>query len=388
MSSEHNANDNLVNKEVKTLFFFSHRNHSDEFNGTSVYDNELLKTLEKEFKLVSLEPDYSSQDLNRTSNLNFNSFVSLLFRVYFKQLRWLFGFVGREKQEYSDKIVLLVEDVYSSILPFIVSKAFSIKLIYRAADFGKAYYNTLSISNKIFKFLYPPIRRIIERFIVKGAFLIICPSSRIRKDIIEKYPELEAKTTILPYISKNASGNINFKSDSERTRVLKVNIVLLGDYRYPPNRQAAEFVLNELTEKLSADANCYNILIVGSSSDLLFESNDRNIEILGAVKDLDDVLLHAHIGLAPTTTIGGLSMKIVNYLVHGLRVIATPEASAGIIPNEQMKVASLENFPEVLDNEIADLIDYGFSRHISSEVFEEYMSDKWKDVLIDKLRNI
>lgn len=371
---------------VKTLFFFSHRSHNDIFNGTSVYDGELLRMLESEFKLNFVEPDFGSKDRNRTSDLNFKSLVSLLFRVYIKQLKWYFINLKCRDHRKTEKMMMLVEDIYSSPIPLIISIVFDVKFIYRAADFGKAYYNTLSIKNKIFKLFYPLTRRVLEHFVIKKATIIICPSQRTREDIILKYDNLESKVIVLPYVKKEKKVNVEMKSVKDA--VSKVNVVLLGDYRYPPNHLAAKFVLDNVVDKLKSDEESFNLYVVGPTSDLLLKSSHKSVKILGPLKDLDDILLRSHIGLAPTTTVGGLSMKIVDYLVNGLRVIATQEASAGIVPNSQLKVVPLKDFSQAIDAEISDLLQNGFNRYISLEVIEEYMSDKWEKNLVAKLKKV
>ena len=371
---------------VKTLFFFSHRSHNDRFNGTSVYDNELLQMLESEFNLDFVEPDFGLKDQNRTSDLNFKSFISLLFRVYIKQLKWSFVNLKGRGHIKTEKIVMLVEDVYSSPLPLIISNVFDIKFIYRAADFGKAYYNTLSIKNKIFKLFYPLARRVLEHFVLRKATIIICPSQRTKEDIILKYNNLESKVIVLPYVKKGKNFFVDTKSVKDV--VSKVNIVLLGDYRYPPNQQAAKFVLDNVVYKLKSEQDSFNFYIVGPASNLMLKSSHQSVKILGPLKDLDDLLLRSHIGLAPTTTVGGLSMKIVDYLVNGLRVIATQEASAGIVLNSQLKVVPLTDFSNAIDAEISDLLQNGFNRYVSQEVIEEYMSDKWEKNLLAELKKV
>lgn len=376
------------NRDTKKLFFFSHRSHTDRFNGTSVYDNELLQTLEREFYVDFVEPDYGSRDITRRSDLNFKSFVSLLYRVYIKQLKWVFTTLKYKNFRKKEKIVMLVEDIYSSPLPLLISYAFGIKIIYRSADFGKTYYNTLSINNRVFKFIYPPARRVLEHFVIKKAAIVVCPSRKMKEEIVQKYPNAESKVVVLPYIKKNLKLVTDLTSISVRVPISKVNIVLLGDFRYPPNLLAGRFVLNEVVQKLRSDRDSFNVQIVGPASNLLFMSSHKSVKILGPVKDLDDLLLNSHIGLAATTTVGGLSMKIVDYLVNGLRVVSTKEAAAGIVPNSQMKVVPLSDFSKTIDEEISDLRSNGFNRYISQEVIEEYMSDEWVNTLIVKMKEL
>ena len=82
-------------------------------------------------------------------------------------------------------------------------------------------------------------------------------------------------------------------------------------------------------------------------------------------------------------------MKIVDNLTHGLNVIATPEASFGIIPNEQIIISSFSNFTNVVRNEIIRLVKGNLRSHnVSKEVMDTYMTDKWSSNLLDRFSKI
>lgn len=55
-------------------------------------------------------------------------------------------------------------------------------------------------------------------------------------------------------------------------------------------------------------------------------------EPLGFVEHLADVFGHAAAGVAPQTVHGGINTKVLDYAAHGLPVVGTPPAFAGLVP--------------------------------------------------------
>lgn len=364
----------------KNIIFFYHKNHSDRYNGTSVYDKALLDILSEDFNINTIEPENTFSKVARVNGVNAHYFVNLMKTVYLRQVRWLVGIIRGKHLTSSENTLLLVEDVYSGPIPFLVSKLRGYKLLYRAADFGESYSQSLFPKHPLERFLYKRARELVEGLLIRRASLVICPSQAVENAIKKKFPALRCKFALLPYTKKpNSTVYTNsFPSKANPTTSRRPVLLFLGDCRYPPNYDAARYILRELVPKLNGFNNDFTLLIAGANSDQFFNSGYPNVRVLGPVENTDDLFKNAQIGIAPIRTSGGLSMKIVDYLTHGLRVVATPEAAFGIVANDQTRLSEISDFADAVSTEIVREQNNGHDDHvICPQVAETYMTDKW-----------
>ena len=382
--------DNMKDQK-KNLILFYHKNHSDPFNGTSVYINFLLQKLSDNYHITAIEPDNGVTESNQVNGFTAHYFFSLLRNVYSRQFKWLIDIFRGRHLTPPDNTILMVEDVYSAPIPLIVSRLKGYDIVYRVADFGKTYSRRLFSKHKIDAFIYGTFRSILERELVKNSSLIICPSEKLRNLVVENYPYTKNKTIEVPYSNKEClrTQNILIGEQSLEASSQQINLLFLGDCRYPPNYDAAKFILEHVVPSLEDLKNYYRLSIAGPNSDKLLYSNNPNVRILGKVEDKELLLNSSHIGLAPLQTPGGLSMKVVDYLTHGLHVVATPDAAFGIVPNNQLRVADFSSFSNILHDQIQKELNNGHDRHvICKEVREVYMTDMWTQELLKKMNKI
>lgn len=382
----------MVNEDKKqrNIIFFYHKNHNDQFNGTSVYDKAMLDALENEYNITAVEPVLSPAAFGDVKYKNAHYFVNLVKQVYFRQLRWLINIFRGRHLTPPENTVLLVEDIYSAPIPLLVSKLKGYKLLFRAADFGESYSRTLFEEHTLDRVIYSAFRKIMEKLLVQNSSLIICPSKSVESAVMNRYEINRDKVAFLPYVR---TGDLRRNYVHNREARLpdsgsKVVLLFMGDFRYPPNYYAGNYVVNELVPKLNSQVGNYEILIAGQNSQSIYVDSPH-VKVLGPVEDIENLIFSAHIGLAPMRTIGGLSMKIVDYLTHGLRVVATPEAANGIEANGQMKLSKLSDFHIAVENEIVHALNNGHELHkVSDLVAKVYMTDKWKKNLVEKINNI
>ena len=378
-------------EDKNKLVFFYHKNHNDQFNGTSVYLKYLLQRLSEKFHITYVEPDLIKTKQNRLNGVTGHYFLGLLKDVYLEQFRWLIKIFRKGSHNSPANTLLLVEDIYSAPIPVFISRIKRYLLIYRAADFGTEYAKSLFGKHRIDTLIYSVIRKIMEKILIHTSSLIICPSSSVRNNIVKKYPAFGSKIFVFPYVSNDIIGTNSNENDRESlsSRDNKINMLFLGDCRYPPNYYAAKYILNHLIPSLQDLKNRFTITIAGPNSNILPSPIDSNVNILGEVLDKESLMKNSQIGLAPLLTPGGLSMKVIDYLVHGLFVIATPEAAVGIVPNEQMKVVELQEFSNTIRGEIINESNNGRQdRTISKEVRATYMTDNLSGNLIQTIENL
>lgn len=376
--------------KAKNLIFFYHKNHNDKFNGTSVYDKAMLNVLRAGCSITVVEPGLGEVKARGNNKSGTHYFINLVKQVYIRQIKWLINILGGNHLTSPENTILLVEDIYSAPVPLLVSKLKGYKLVFRVADFGLTYSKTLFDRHPFDSFVYSVFRRIMERLMVTNSSLIICPSKSVASSLINNHPFALNKVVFLPYVRTKSSVSTSDQDvgNAIKDHENKILLLFMGDFRYPPNCTAGNYVVNELIPKLNGHSGDYEILIAGQNSQR-FYSDSPNVKVLGAVEDIDALLSKVHIGLAPMRTVGGLSMKVVDYLVHGLRVVATPEAANGIELNPQMKVTSLEDFDKIVEQEINGAMDKQHVDHwVSPEVERTFMSQEWEKNLLTRVTDL
>jgi glycosyltransferase involved in cell wall biosynthesis len=105
-------------------------------------------------------------------------------------------------------------------------------------------------------------------------------------------------------------------------------ILFVGDFTYPPNREALAFVSDEVLPRVWERRPEVRLGVVGRG----LEPGDRDarIEVLGFVDDLRGAYAEADAVVVPLLHGGGSPLKFVEALAYGLPVIATDHA-AGLI---------------------------------------------------------
>jgi glycosyltransferase involved in cell wall biosynthesis len=102
----------------------------------------------------------------------------------------------------------------------------------------------------------------------------------------------------------------------------------LGNFNYPPNRDAYERLVREWTPVLQPIAG--RIVVAGFDSAAL--PRCPGVDLLGEVADLRDFYETIDVALAPIEKGGGMKVKIVEAMMHGVPVLATEHALEGLPP--------------------------------------------------------
>lgn len=94
-----------------------------------------------------------------------------------------------------------------------------------------------------------------------------------------------------------------------------------------PNAEAANIIVEEIAKKLPL----MTFDIVGSVCHSITSTPPRNVRLHFEANDIELAYLMkcAHFGISPMRSGGGSSVKIADYLAHGLQVVATPVGARG-----------------------------------------------------------
>jgi glycosyltransferase involved in cell wall biosynthesis len=105
--------------------------------------------------------------------------------------------------------------------------------------------------------------------------------------------------------------------------------IFVASFNYQPNRNGLRFLLEKVFPRVWTQLPEARLTVVGAG---LQEppSSDPRVEALGFVDDLATVYASARCAVVPLLQGGGTPLKLIEALAHGLAVVATPLAAAGL----------------------------------------------------------
>jgi len=105
--------------------------------------------------------------------------------------------------------------------------------------------------------------------------------------------------------------------------------LLVADFGWPPNTQAARLLVNEVFPRVWRELPSARLRLVGRGLPPEIAVDDR-VEAVGFVDSLRDAYASSDCAVVPLLTGGGSPLKFVEALAYGLPVVATPHAAAGL----------------------------------------------------------
>lgn len=107
-------------------------------------------------------------------------------------------------------------------------------------------------------------------------------------------------------------------------------VIFIGGFRHPPNQDAARLLIDEIWPRARALGLDADLHIVGPDAPAFLTGDpDNRIKVLGHVPDLAAAFGEARLSIAPIRYGAGLKGKVIDSLLHGVPVIASPAAVEG-----------------------------------------------------------
>lgn len=332
-----------VSRGARVALFY-HRDTRNKFHGEAVYLRQFIREIGEHFDLHTIAPGSGALDPPR-----FSGVMSDMLWTCCLQMRALLDMkrivpTGRRS-------VVVIADVYLYFLPMLIARIRRVPLVYLCSDLPGRYAASWSSSPKGRGLSMKLLRALVDRMVFAS-----CDGVVVRTEAMRQAITSDARWAHLPtWVARHQP--VRTPPDPRRVQaVLKEFprsssrlLVFAGDCHYPPNADAVEFILRELAPSLASRFPAAEFVIVGPGSEQWRSSAGPNVRVLGLVDDLSSVLYAAHVGLAPLRVEGGVSSKVIDYMAHGLTVVATPQAAVGQPGSPRIRVAPLRRFQEVVE---------------------------------------
>ncbi len=111
-----------------------------------------------------------------------------------------------------------------------------------------------------------------------------------------------------------------------------LQVLFVGNYRHPPNRDAVYFFSNEILPGVLAHIPQAEFCVVGGNTDALDRKRldpSKGVRVAGYVDDVRNAYRNAAVFVAPIRTGTGMRVKLLEALSMGMAVVATPLAAQG-----------------------------------------------------------
>jgi glycosyltransferase involved in cell wall biosynthesis len=159
-------------------------------------------------------------------------------------------------------------------------------------------------------------RRILRTF--AESWMASNPDVRLARELAG--PELEAR--YVPNVIDVAA----LRPRSERPQ--EQRILFAADLTYLPNRNGLVFLRDEVMALVWQRLPQARLVVVGRGPSQ--PPSDSRVEMRGFVKDLEAVYAEVDCAAVPLLQGGGSPLKFIEAMGHGLPVVATPRAAAGL----------------------------------------------------------
>jgi hypothetical protein len=141
----------------------------------------------------------------------------------------------------------------------------------------------------------------------------------------------------------------------------------LGSGHVAPNRQAVDFIATTVLQHPGLES--IHCRVIGQDEG--YGHGYERVEFVGFMKDPSPALSSVSVGCAPMSGAGGVSTKVLTYLMNGKRTVCTTDASHGIgTPPSGLWVAERPEFAEA----VASALDYPWSP-AKAQALRDWMSE-------------
>lgn len=109
-------------------------------------------------------------------------------------------------------------------------------------------------------------------------------------------------------------------------------LLLVGSYRYPPNIDAANFLIEAVLPLIRHELPQAKLIIAGPNPEQIrsYEQGAENVEFTGFVDDLDQLYQRSRVVCCPIFAGGGTRIKMIEAAAYGKPIVATSIGAEGL----------------------------------------------------------
>ena len=191
--------------------------------------------------------------------------------------------------------------------------------------------------------------KLIERSSVARADVIVAISETEAEWWRRLFPKSRNKLVVVDHcLRANQITSEPARVDLERLCGMPLRgavLLFVGNLLGKHNAVAAQWLVESLAPRLPSECA---LVLAGPGTEAVAARADATVCSLGGVTDIDTVVAGADICLAPLAAGAGVKTKVLHYLAHGKRVVATPVALEGIEDPPGVQEAGLDDFLRVI----------------------------------------
>jgi len=148
-------------------------------------------------------------------------------------------------------------------------------------------------------------------------------------------------------------------------------LFFIGAYGYPPNLDAAEYLINEIFPRVLQKIPQARLLLAGESIDKLPSraGAPAQVEFAGFVPDLADVYRQATVVCCPILAGGGARIKIIEAAAAGKAVVSTTIGAEGLDFDDETEILRRDTPTAFADAYVELLTDATRTRALGEAAF-------------------
>jgi polysaccharide biosynthesis protein PslH len=232
-----------------------------------------------------------------------------------------------------------------------------------------------SLNNKIYiQLLYKIVEKSERDFVQKANQVWVCSDEDAQ--IIQKLAPRTSPTFVIP------NGiNVNHYQAKPETDITSqtglkeepFTLVFTASFNYPPNAEAAEFLLQEIFPKLQAiHPNCRLLLVGVNPKDFMLEAAQQNPQIIvtGKVADIRPYVLSASVVIVPLLEGSGTRLKILEAFAAGRPVVSTSKGAEGLQAQDNVHLLIRDDVDGLVEGVSRIWQDPQFSQALVDNAFE------------------
>ena len=190
--------------------------------------------------------------------------------------------------------------------------------------------------------------REINTFVASDGVLTV---SADEADLLNRFTGIDGLGTVVP-----DNEELDLLDASSRTGML-----FIGNFRHPPNVEAAEFLFSEIVPRIPADLLAeHPVLVVGNALDDRIREMARGVDgvqLIGWVPSVVPYLERAAISIVPLLHGAGTKRKVIQTVLAGLPLVSTSVGVEGLplVPGVDVLVADdAESFAGAIETLLRD----------------------------------